>query len=234
MPIVSATRRAAPSPPWASAGETAVTARARSPSPRRAAAATTEESTPPENATTAPPVEDATATSRVSASAVSIGGGERGGPDLLDGTAGLGCDGRAVVVLGRDVDHATLEEPELHPDAVAEDVHLAHLAVELVAVQARDADAERGAVFEQRGGDRHLGVGSSERTEDHAGAALLHRGGRGPHVDRAGRAASFGGVGDQLGHHVVDVRLEEENVAFGGLGPGRRPEDRAHDVRPVR
>src|SRR5262245_55666184 len=128
MPIAAATRVAPSSSPSASDGETAVIATARFASPRCAAAATTEESTPPENATTAPPVEAARSASRVSAafasigSAVSIGGGERGGPHLLDGTTGLGGDGGAVVVFGRDVDDAAVHEPELDPHAVAEHI----------------------------------------------------------------------------------------------------------------
>src|SRR5262245_47695856 len=139
MPIVSATRRAPSSSPFASDGETAVIATARSPSPRWAAAATTEESTPPENATTAPPAEAARSASwarvafaSIGRSAISVGGGERGGPHLLDGTAGLGGDGGAIVVFGRDVDDAAVEQAELHPHAVPQHVDLAHLAFELV------------------------------------------------------------------------------------------------------
>src|SRR5262245_50683313 len=199
MPIASATRRAPSSSPFASDGETAVIATTRSPKPRCAAAATTDESTPPENATTVPSIEAARSASRVSValgsigSAVSIRGGERGGPHLLDGAAGLGGDGGAVVVFGRDVDDPAVEEPELDPDAVPEHVDLPHLAIELVPMQPRDPNAERRAVFEQRGGNRHLGLGAGERAEDHAGPSLLHRDGRGPDVDRAGLAAAFGG-----------------------------------------
>ena len=53
MPMAAATVRAPSSSPLASAGETAVTASARSPSTRAEAAATSEESTPPEKATRA-------------------------------------------------------------------------------------------------------------------------------------------------------------------------------------
>src|SRR5262245_32103167 len=181
MPIVSATRRAPSSSPFASDAETAVIATARSPSPRCAAAATSEGSTPPENGTTAPPVEAARSASRITVafgsigSAVPIGGGKRGRPHLLDGAAGLGGDGGAVVVFGCDVDDAAVQQPELDPDAVPQHVDLAHLAFELVPVQPRDPNAERRAVFEQRGGDRHLGLGACERAQDYAGAALLHR-----------------------------------------------------------
>src|SRR5262245_24880040 len=198
MPIISATRRAPSSSPFASDAETAVIATARFPSPRCAAAATTEESTPPENATTAPPVEAARPASCVSVAfgsiglPVSIGGGERGCPHLLDGAAGLGGDGGAVVVFGRDVDDAAIQQPELHAHAVAEHVDLAHLAFELVPVQPRHPNAERRAVFEQRGSDRHLGLGARERAQDHARAALLHRDRRGPDIDRAGLACTFG------------------------------------------
>src|SRR5262245_39921916 len=172
MPIAPATRRAPSSSPSASDGETAVIATARSPSPRYPAAATTEESTPPENATTAPCVEAASAASLVSPSVasirseVAIGGGEPAGPDLLDGTAGLGGDGGAVVVFGRDVDDAAVEQAEFHPHAVAEHLDFANLAFELVPVQPRDPNAERRAVLEQRGGNRHLGLGTGERAED--------------------------------------------------------------------
>ena len=55
IPTAAATRLAPSSSPVASAGETAVTASARSPSARAASAATRDESTPPENATTALP-----------------------------------------------------------------------------------------------------------------------------------------------------------------------------------
>ena len=51
MPTARATSRAPSSSPVASAGETAVTASARSPSARAASAATRDESTPPEKAT---------------------------------------------------------------------------------------------------------------------------------------------------------------------------------------
>ena len=53
IPIARATARAPSSSPVASAGDTAVTASARSPSTRAAIDATNDESTPPENATSA-------------------------------------------------------------------------------------------------------------------------------------------------------------------------------------
>jgi hypothetical protein len=53
IPTAAATPRAPSSSPVARAGETAVTANARSPSARAASAATSEESTPPEKATIA-------------------------------------------------------------------------------------------------------------------------------------------------------------------------------------
>ena len=57
IPIALATPRAPSSSPVASAGDTAVTASARSPRARAASAATSDESTPPENATTQLPTE---------------------------------------------------------------------------------------------------------------------------------------------------------------------------------
>src|SRR5690242_18473201 len=113
MPTAAATLRAPSSSPVARAGETAVTARARSPRTRADAAATSEESTPPENATSALGAVAIVASSSASVGIVAVlrrgGRGERLGPDLLDRPAGRGGDGGAVVVLGRDVHDPALK-----------------------------------------------------------------------------------------------------------------------------
>src|SRR6476659_9439549 len=116
MPTAAATARAPSSSPVASAGETAVTASARSPKTRPATAATSEESTPPEKATRA-----LGAVAIVASSSASVGifdvlrGGSRGerlGPDLLDRPAGRRCDSGTVVVLRRDVHDPPLEQTD--------------------------------------------------------------------------------------------------------------------------
>src|SRR4029079_8127660 len=178
MPTAAATERAPSSSPVASAGETAVTARARSPSARAAAAATRDESTPPEKATSA-----LGAVAIVPSSSASVGildvlasGGDREclGPDLFDRSAGLGRDGGAVVVLGRDVHDPAVEEADLDADRVTFDLDLADRAGELVALAPMHADAERRGVRQERLSERSLPLGAAEDAEHYAGPALLH------------------------------------------------------------
>src|SRR3954470_11479307 len=125
MPTASATERAPCSSPVARAGETAVTARARSPSARAASAATSDESTPPENDTTALPRPASRCSSLVCSSAVpmplTVGarGRERTRPPLLDRPAGALGERRAVVVLGRDVDQLVAQPAAFDPHLAA-------------------------------------------------------------------------------------------------------------------
>src|SRR6478752_7258956 len=123
MPTAAATARAPSSSPVASAGETAVTASARSPKTRPATAATSEESTPPEKATRA-----LGAVAIIASSSASVGIFDV----LRDG--GRGQRG-AVVVLRRDVHDPPLEQTDLDADGVAVDVDLTDRAVELVAFE---------------------------------------------------------------------------------------------------
>src|SRR5688572_4497487 len=134
MPTVSATARAPSSSPTASAGETAVTASARSPSARAASAATSDESTPPEKATIALPSLAIRRSIRLSSSRAGSGGVELSlPPPVLDprksrrppglgGPAGPGRDRRAVVVLGSDVDRLSIEPADLDPHPLARDL----------------------------------------------------------------------------------------------------------------
>src|SRR3954451_22476145 len=108
MPMCAATRCAPSSSPAATAGETAVTASARSPSARYAIAATTDESTPPENATTAWPSAATSASSRSS-----MGLTHRLAPDDFDGRVGDAGGTFAVGVLGREVDDLAVAPTDL-------------------------------------------------------------------------------------------------------------------------
>src|SRR6476646_869764 len=144
MPTPAATARAPSSSPVASAGDTAVTASARSPSTRAEAAATSEESTPPENATTALAVVAILASSspsEVIELLVRTDGRQRQGlsPDLFDGAAGRGGGRSAVVVLGHQVDDGAVQETDLDADRLALDPHLADRTIQLVARQLLDA-----------------------------------------------------------------------------------------------
>ena len=157
MPMESATARAPSSSPVASAGETAVTASARGPSARAASAATSEESTPPENATIAPSNRSSRALEPVAelSSVVAIvssrvGGGERARPDGLNGSADPGRERRAVVVLRREVDDLAAKPAALDAHRAAGDVDGDPVALELVAVVARDAHAQRAGVAQER------------------------------------------------------------------------------------
>src|SRR6476646_5976828 len=203
MPTAAATVRAPSSSPVARAAETAVTASARSPSTRAAAAATSEESTPPENATSALGAVAIAASSSASVGIFDVlgrgGRCERLGPDLLDGPAGRGGDGGAVVVLRSDVHDPAFEEPDLDPDRVTLDVDLADRPVELVAFEPLHANAERGRVLQERLGQRPFVLGPAEDAEHHAGPPLLHLDGDRPRIDRPGGDARLEHVGHQLG-----------------------------------
>src|SRR5512132_4385843 len=134
MPTSAATARAPSSSPVASAGDTAVTASARSPSTRADAAATSEESTPPENATTAlgaVAIVASSSPSEVIELLVRTGSRHREGlrPDLFDWSAGR-CGGRrTVVVLGHEVHDGAVQQTDLDADRLALDPHLADRAI---------------------------------------------------------------------------------------------------------
>src|SRR4051794_29311697 len=138
MPMWCATRLAPSSSPCATAGETAVTARARSPSVRWAIAATTELSTPPENATTALPSAATRASSAPKGSdplGLGMGCGEGLRPDRLDGGVGDAGGALAVGVLGGEVDHAAVEAADLDAHGLARDLDGPRLALELDPVE---------------------------------------------------------------------------------------------------
>src|SRR6476619_4405462 len=150
MPTAAATERAPSSSPLPRAGETAVTARACSPSTRAAAAATSDESTPPEKATSALGAVAIVASSSASVGILDVlasgGGRERLGPDLFDGSTGCGGDGGAVVVLGSHVHDPAVEEADLDADRVTLEIDLADRTVELVTLEPVHTDAERRGV----------------------------------------------------------------------------------------
>src|SRR5512132_3376637 len=218
MPTAAATARAPSSSPVASAGDTAVTASARSPSTRAEAAATSEESTPPENATTTLVVDAIVASS--SASEViellpRTGSRHREGlrPDLFDGTARCGGGRSAVVVLGHQVDDGAVQQTDLDPDRLPLDPHFANRATQLVARQPLDAHAERRGVAEQRLGEDALVGRAAEDAQLHARSSLLHVDRGGPGVECTGCQACVEHVGDQLGDEVVDVGLEHDDLS---------------------
>src|SRR3954471_3109801 len=152
MPTGAATLRPPASSPVATAGDSAVTASARSPSVRAATAATSDESTPPENATIALGVP---ATDAARSASVCIRpdpprrGGERRRPDLLHRTTQLGGDTRAVVVFGPDVHDAALDGRDLHAHLVTLDLDRLDRALELVPADRHRAHPEARAVLEQ-------------------------------------------------------------------------------------
>src|SRR5262249_22743527 len=172
MPTAAATVRAPSSSPVASAGETAVTARARSPKTRADTAATSEESTPPENATSAL---GAVAIAVSSSASVGIFDGQRGRGPRRPPTPSQpvrpvgGRDGGAVIVLGRDVHTTALKRADLGADNVAADVALADRAIELVAFEPLHAHTERRRVSQERLGESPLPVGAAEDAEHDAG-----------------------------------------------------------------
>src|SRR5262245_57433070 len=237
MPTAAATVRAPSSSPVASAGETAVTARARSPKTRADTAATSEESTPPENATSALGAVAIAVSSSASVGIFDVqrggGRGERLSPDLLDGPAGGGRDRGAVIVLGRDVHNTALKQADLGADNVAADVDLADRAIELVAFEPLHAHTERRRVSQERLGESPLPVGAAEDAEHDAGTALLHLDGRRPGVDGAGGRAGLEDVRHQLGDQVVHVGLEEDDRRVPARFGRGVPDHDANDVRPV-
>src|SRR4249920_379990 len=213
MPIAAATDRAPSSSPSASAGDTAVTASARSPSTRCATAATSEESTPPEKATTAPSAVATTASSSPSDIArLPHRLGERLGPDLLHRPPRRRRDGGAVVVLRRHVDHPAVEQADLDPDRTTVDLDLLGPALQLVPVQRRDANPERARVLQERRGDGTLVARSGERAHHDARPALLHLDGGDPDIEGAGLRAALHRIRDQLRNQVVQVRLQQDDL----------------------
>src|SRR3954468_21000910 len=237
MPTAAATARAPSSSPVARAGETAVTASARSPSTRAAAAATSEESTPPENATSALGAL-AIVASRSSSAGIELlrlrGRGEGLGPDLLDRPAGHGGDCGAIVVLGGDVHTPALEQPDLDTDRVPADVNLADGTIELVALEALHANPERRGVRKKCLGELPFVRRPAEDAEHDAGAALLHVDGDRPGVDGAGGRARPEDVGHELGNEVIDVGLEQHDrrvTARLGHGVADRDADEVGAIR---
>src|SRR6476661_5824360 len=215
MPTAAATARAPSSSPVASAGDTAATASARSPSTRAEAAATSEESTPPENATTTLVVDAIVAsssTSEVIELLARTGGRHREGlrPDLFDGTAGRGGGRSAVVVLGHQVDDGAVQETDLDADRLALDPHLADRTIQLVARQPLDAHAEPRGVPEQRLGEDALIRRAAEDAQLHPWSPLLHLDRGGPDVERTGCHTCVEHVGDELRDEVIDVGLEHD------------------------
>src|SRR3954470_17593750 len=181
MPIARATLSAPCSSPVASAGETAVTASALSPSARAASAATSEESTPPEKATIALPRSAMRASSRSTTELLPRRGGRRV-PDGAGRLTRFRSHRRAVVVLGRHVEGAAVEAADLHAHVAAGHLHRSPFALELPAADATHAHAERAAVREHRLGHRLLIGGLRKRRQHDARPALLHLRGRDPHV----------------------------------------------------
>src|SRR5690242_18740379 len=132
IPMASATCRAPSSSPVASAGDTAVTASAPSPSARAASAATSDESTPPEKATIALPRSAMRASSRSTIELLPRRPRRRV-PHRAGGLAGLGGHRGAVVVLRRHLERAAIEAADLHAHLATGHAHRAPLAVELPA-----------------------------------------------------------------------------------------------------
>src|SRR4051794_33652717 len=204
IPIAAATRRAPSSSPAATDGETAVTASAWSPRARAASAATTDESTPPENATTAEPSTRNRPSSLVKGSdplCTVIGRGQGSCPDRLGGCVDDAGGALAVGVLGGEVDDAPVEAADFDPDRLAGDLDRPGFALELDPVEVRDAHAERARLAEERGGDGALALRAREGGHHKARAAVLHRHGGRPHVDRAGVEGGGRGVRRELGEH---------------------------------
>ena len=120
MPTASATERAPVSSPVASAGETAVTASARSPEralgegrDERGVDAARERDD--DAAELAQPLLDPF----LRRSRAGLRGGQRGRPDALDGPSERRGGARAVVVLGCEVDDLAVQQAELDAHAVA-------------------------------------------------------------------------------------------------------------------
>ncbi len=139
---------------------------------------------------------------------------------------------RAVVVLGRDVDDAAAEASDLDSTGVPVDLDDLLLPLELVAMQARNADTERTRLLEDRRSDVALVDRPRESGQDDTRAPLLHLSRHRPDVEGAGGDAALDGIRHELGVEVVEVRLEQ-----GDRGrPGRdlaRPEQHPHDVRAI-
>ena len=148
--------------------------------------------------------------------------GERLRPDRLHRRPVTPRGALAVGVLGREVDDLAVEPADLHAHLLAADLHGAALALELDAVQARDAHAERARLAQDRARDGVLVARPREGGEHEARAAVLHLRRRGPDVERAGGEAGGRRVGRELGQQVVEVRLDQRHRPGGALRPRRR------------
>ena len=197
----------------ATAGETAVTASALSPSARWASAATTDESTPPENATTTLP-SSAMRASSARSRAPCVRRRDRacahttftGSPLMRAARSQSACSGARLTILPSSL-------PTLITDGLPVDLDREALALELDPVEVGDAHAERARLAQHRLGDRALvAAGARAPTVMKRGPAALHLHGRGPDVERAGLEAGRGGVGRELGQQVVEVGLDQRDA----------------------
>ena len=222
MPIARSDARAPSSSPVASAGETAVTASARSPSARAASAATSEESTPPENATTALPrsaIRRSSSLERASRARLYEPPSASAQTDL-HGPAAAARDRGAVVVLGRDVDDPAVEAPELDPHRFPRRPRRALLAVELVAAQRGETRTPSALVSSRiAAATARSSAGRASAESTMPGRPFFICDGRRPDVERAGREAALDGVRHELGVEVVEIRLEQHDLA--GSRPAR-------------
>ena len=136
-----------------------------------------------------------------------------------------------VVVLGRDVDDAPVEQPDLHSDGAAVELDVTLLTLELVPPQPRRRAARARSSPRGSRGPSRLSRGPGERREHEARPALFHLRGHRPDVERAGGEAALDRVGDELRLEVVEVGLEHDHLAPRRLA--RRPEYDADDVRTI-
>ena len=114
------------------------------------------------------------------------------------------------------------------------DGDVAEAPLELEALVARHAHAERRRLAHDRLGHGARVVGPGQRREHDAGPPLLHLHRRRPHVERAGRERARGGVGHELARRVVEVRLDHDHLAAGRRGLAQLADEHAHDVRHLR
>ncbi len=125
-------------------------------------------------------------------------------------------------------------QPRLTRTVPPETVDRDPVALELVAVVTRDPHAQRAGMPEERLRDR-LALGrAGERAHDEARPSLLHLRGNRPDVERARRGRRGGGVGDELGREIVEVRLDEVDRRRPlERGDRRIADDDADEVRHV-
>ena len=239
MPIAAATQRAPSSSPVASAGETAVTASARSPSARCGerrdergvdAARERDDATLPSSRE---PLPRAAVAMPALTSRLPRGRGERRGPDRLHRRAGAARRARAVVVLGREVDDRAVEQADLDAHAAAVDLDVALVALELEAVERAIAHAERARLAQDRLGDRSLVGGPGERGEHEARPALFICTGVVQTSSAPAAKQRSAASGTSSGEQVVEVRLDQRRPAARRAG-SPLPTQHADDVRAAR